>query len=101
MKVGTVNALYGSSDPKPAENTWTYVNRNFKRTILRKVVDSIGIDAFLGTDSSIDEAIAQADLDADAAACDGHLQNQNGKRFNKLKLYFKVEDNFGRIGWFA
>ena len=44
--VAAHNALFGGPDPIPAESTWTHILPNFKKTLLRRAVHRIGINAW-------------------------------------------------------
>ena len=41
-----VHAMYGHGEPTPAESTWTHALIKLRTTLLRVVLDRVGIDSF-------------------------------------------------------
>lgn len=98
--VVVVNALFGQSDPIPAESRWTSVLANFKQTLLRKLVYSVGVDCFDLVSAS--EAAAGDDrVEVDAEAVEATFQHLKHTRISKAAAYYNDPNTFFELGLFA
>ena len=77
------NAMMAAGDPIPAESTWTNLLWNMKRTLLRRVVFSVGIRAF-----DLEPEPARADLDHDAEGVAAYFDYLKQSRIRKTQEYF-------------
>ena len=58
------NAMFGTKDARPAENTWAHIVPNFRRALLRVLVHRAGIHCFSpGVQQDFFERDARGDLD--------------------------------------
>ena len=93
-----VNVLATRLDPKPAQNTWTYILRAFKKQLLLLALDRIGVDALFGA-RNLDEVIGEIDKELDAECTDEYTRSLNGARLKKLREHFSVNKTFEELAW--
>ena len=92
----STNALYGCTDPIPAESRWTHTLPNFKRTILRKLLYSLGIDCW---PRNMEETLQTIEVDGEAM--DNHVQIINSVRMRKTRDYFSDDESCAPLSVFT
>lgn len=95
--VACVNAMFGQSDPIPAESRWAHMLRNMRKTLLRAVVYRVGLDCFECGD--MDAADGQIDIDADAVG--GSAGKARAVRSRRTAEYYNDEQHIFQLGVFA
>ena len=84
-----VNGLNTKSVSTPAENTWTHVLENYKITLMRRFVYSVGIRAW---DLDAKEPTTSLNID-DAAASEFYKVLQATRRL-RTQEYYTADENF-------
>lgn len=79
-------ALFGEADPVPAESRWTHLLMNMRKTLLRRCVHGLGLDAFQFAQSG-NATEPSCDID-DAAATEAYHELVNKSRLQKTQAYF-------------
>ena len=85
--------LFEHSDLVPAESTWTYATANFKKTILRRIMYSLGIATFKPPD--VEKVNAQ--IVADGQAINTHHFIMEAKRISSVATYYLDDGNFHEL----
>eukprot|EP00959_Pyramimonas_sp_CCMP1952_P136861 2863671-Pyramimonas_sp.AAC.1 len=92
-KEHSVHALYGTSDPRPAESRWTNTLINIKRTLLRRLYHKIGLDCFTGTLYASDwDTSNPPDVSIGDEALDDYMKHVFRVRAKKVKEYYESEE---------
>ena len=93
-------ALWGHSDPVPAESRWTHTLANFKMTLVRRLFHRVGLDSFIhdfrADDDDEDDAKHAAHEDREAG--ENFFQVMNRVRAKKIKEYFEADENMWQLG---
>lgn len=79
-------ALFGETDPLPAESRWTNLLMNMKKTVFRRCVHGLGLAAFEGCCA---EALQATPSDVDEAATEQYYEIVDRTRLQKTQGYFK------------
>eukprot|EP00959_Pyramimonas_sp_CCMP1952_P158356 3311752-Pyramimonas_sp.AAC.1 len=94
MTVATVHALYGSSDPRPAESRWTHLLPSFKRTLVRRLLHRVGIDCFLGTlPAGEGDGDGDTHIGVDQEGSDAYFKHVIRVRTKKVTEYYEDDMN--------
>lgn len=96
--VAAANALFGFSDPIPAESRWTSVLANFKQTLLRKAVFGVGTVCF---DLRGEVPAGDGKAEADSEAVGAFLKDLQQTRIGKTAAYYAKEGTFHELAVFA
>lgn len=91
--VSVVNVVLGKTDPCPAESRWTHLLEMLKRTLLRRVIYSVGIDCF---DEECDEDFDRT-VQVDDEASGEYFQKLKKSRVAKTSTYYREKDTFWQI----
>ena len=86
------STMFEKSDPVPAESTWAYMTANYKKTLLRRGVNNIGIEAFDG--GAVDEKFLELSFNVDGEAEDNYVQVAMAKRVTSVNDYYVDDQNF-------
>ena len=98
VQVACNHALTSRNAPLPAENTWTHVLSNFKQTLLRKGVCSIGLDCW---SQGISVGNVDANIDVDGAASGDYFVKMNSVRAKRVMEYFGCPQSLQELGLFT
>ena len=84
----------GSTDPIPAESRWTHTLPNFCKTILRKMLADIGLDALA---SSVVDPVADVQLGGDDGGLADYINKLNGVRIQRVRQYLMDTGNITQL----
>lgn len=86
MVFAVSTALFGETDPLPAESRWTNLLMNMQKTVLRKCAANLGLEAFgfLGSSAT---GCPQT-IEVDDAATESYYELVNKSRMQKAQEYF-------------
>eukprot|EP00959_Pyramimonas_sp_CCMP1952_P185986 3888828-Pyramimonas_sp.AAC.1 len=96
MTVAVVHAMYGSSDPRPAESRWTHLLQSFKRTLIRRVVHKIGLDCFVET-APVDDGNEATHVTVEDEGSDEYFKHLIRVRTRKVKDYSANDLNMHQL----
>ena len=96
LTVTVVNALYGGADPCPAESTWTHLTQAFKRTLMRRLLRKVGVDAW--PTPEVQPREAPAPMDEDGGATQAHAKALKNSRIGKTHNYFHNDEMMWHLG---
>ena len=81
------------ADPIPAESTWTYALANFKRTILRECLYSLGTAPL----PTVDAETAARQITVDGELIDNYRAIVEAKRIVRVRDYLADKENFSEL----
>lgn len=93
-----MHCMYSAADPIPAESRWTHMLANFKSSLLRKLVHSVGIDAFVNDSAAVAEAEDDGSMVlGEGEALDNFMRKVAKTRRQKVVTYYRDESNFHKL----
>lgn len=92
--VATTNALFGFSDPIPAESRWTSVLANLKQTVLRRLVFKVGTLCFDHVAASVPAPDSERVPEADDESVGAFLEHLRRTRIGKTAAYYSKDETF-------
>lgn len=92
-----INFFQGEAEPIPAEARWTHTLSNFKKTLMRKAIYSMGVKCFPGGASGWEDGLVAQIQDVDGQAMEDYADNLNKTRLSKTLAYFNDTSTFPEL----